>query len=162
MFLAAVLVWAILCGLIDLKRRRIPNTLTLGACSAATIHLLWTGHTAIADATPLNALAATAAALTLTLPGYLLNKLGAGDVKMMAAIALLSGLEFTLLTFVVSGVLVAVVLPIWMLLHQLQYMPIVARMAPFLAGLVVHPSQSAIPFGAFLSAGYLASALVLP
>jgi len=66
----------------DLRSRRIPNVLTLGAAGAALAYgLLTEGLTGLGWAA-----AGWAAGLAVFLPFFLLRGLGGGDVKLMAAL----------------------------------------------------------------------------
>jgi Flp pilus assembly protein protease CpaA len=109
-------------------------------------------------------------ALLLTVPGYLLNGLGAGDVKLLVAIACLGGLSAVVVSFVVGSLLVAALLAsgtIWQ--------PMLARL-PRLTRWVYGPARRSItvaggkqnekdavnkgtdkniPFGAALAVGLL-------
>lgn len=78
---AALLLVLLACGF-DLRTRRIPNTLTLGAALLAL-----SVHTAIGGLGGFfTALAGWATGLAVFLPFYLLRGLGAGDVKLLAAV----------------------------------------------------------------------------
>jgi prepilin peptidase CpaA len=72
---------------VDLRSRRVPNTVTLGIAATgvalASVHA--TGLT-VADA-----LAGFAIGLLLMLPGHLVGGTGAGDVKLLAALGTLLG-----------------------------------------------------------------------
>ncbi|WP_371233517.1 prepilin peptidase [Pseudomonas sp. QE6] len=81
--------WFAVCAYQDLTRLRVSNLLTLGGALIAAAFLLITGHTLTGHSPPA-ALAATLLALVLSVPGYLLGKLGAADVKALVALALAS------------------------------------------------------------------------
>ena len=81
--------WFAVCAYQDLTRLRVSNLLTLGGALIAAAFLLITGHTLTGHSPPA-ALAATLLALALSVPGYLLGKLGAADVKALVALALAS------------------------------------------------------------------------
>jgi len=103
----AVLLWAFALGYWDLRHRRLPNALTFAAALAGL------GSWAILGASPLGAsgmsmLAGSGIALLLTVPGYLLHKLGAGDVKLLVAVALLGGVAATLVSFVVGALIAGI------------------------------------------------------
>ena len=66
----------------DLRARRIPNALTFGAAIAALIASTWSGGLAGAQTSLLGWLLG----LALWLPFFALGGMGAGDVKMLAAI----------------------------------------------------------------------------
>ncbi|ONH50467.1 prepilin peptidase CpaA [Pseudomonas cedrina] len=108
-----ILLWLGLCALQDMHQRQIANGLTLGGALLALIYLSWAG------ATWLGAPAgeggwAFAVALLLTLPGYVLGRFGAGDVKLLAALALASSLDALLWSLIGA----AVVQSGWVLIHQ--------------------------------------------
>lgn len=95
-------IWACAIGFWDLSRRRIPNFLTFGAGAAALGVLAATGASPLgADAR--SVLAGVGLGLVLTLPGYFLRQLGAGDVKLLVAVALLGGTAATLASFVLGA-----------------------------------------------------------
>ncbi|MBV4460504.1 prepilin peptidase [Pseudomonas sp. COR58] len=82
-----LLAWLALCAAQDARQRRIANALTLGAGALALACLLLTGRTWIgADAAQGGW--AFGLALAFTLPGYLMGRMGAGDVKLMTALGL--------------------------------------------------------------------------
>lgn len=97
-----VMVWLALCAIQDLRERQIANGLTLGVLLLAAVYLLWMGVSWLG-------LPASDAGwgfvlvLLLTLPGYALGHFGAGDVKLLAALALASGTECVLVTLVGAG-----------------------------------------------------------
>lgn len=98
--------WAIALATFDWRQRRIPNALLAPAAVLALIALL------IQGASPLGASGLAVAkgaglALVLTLPGYLLRALGAGDVKLLFVIALLGGVWITLGSFAIGALLTA-------------------------------------------------------
>lgn len=127
-------------GLMDLYARRLPNLLTLGMCLVAAGWLLLTGH-AMLGANWSSVLAGVLVSLLLTLPAYAAGWLGAGDVKMLLAIALLVGNQTMLLVFVIAAVLAAL-------------FGIVAFCLPA-SGMSSITSKRWIPFGAALGAGLL-------
>ena len=81
-----VFVWLVVCAQQDIRQRQIANRLTLGALLLALFYLLWSGSTWLGTSRA-EGLWALCLALLLTLPGYALGRLGAGDVKMLAALA---------------------------------------------------------------------------
>ncbi|WP_152220851.1 prepilin peptidase [Pseudomonas sp. SCB32] len=87
--------WFAVCGYQDLTRLRVSNLLTLGGALIAAAFLLVTGHT-LTGHPPMAALVATLLALVLSVPGYLLGKLGAADVKALVALALASNAQLLL------------------------------------------------------------------
>ncbi|MDD1003472.1 MULTISPECIES: prepilin peptidase [Pseudomonas] len=82
-----LLLWLTLCAAQDARQRHIGNSLTLGVGGLALVYLLSTGNTWL-GADMAQAGWALLLALALTLPGYILKRFGAGDVKLMTALAL--------------------------------------------------------------------------
>ena len=81
---------------IDLRSRRVPNTVTLGVAivglTLATVHVTGIGIG--------GALAGLAVGLLLMLPGHVIGATGAGDVKLLAALGTLLGPTRTAVAFV--------------------------------------------------------------
>jgi len=116
-----LLLWLALCAEQDVRERQIANTLTFGAALFALAYLFLTGHTWI-GAEPADAAVALVLVMVLTLPGYILGRLGAGDVKLLGALALATDQWYLLGTFIGAGVaLIAWLLGrrwLWSLLNQ--------------------------------------------
>ncbi len=87
-----VMLWLGLCALQDMRQRQIANGLTLGGGLLALFYLLWVGATWL-GAPAAEGGWAFAVALLLTLPGYAMGRFGAGDVKLVAALALATTLD---------------------------------------------------------------------
>ncbi|SDJ43692.1 prepilin peptidase CpaA [Pseudomonas delhiensis] len=104
----ALCAWLAACAVQDLRRRQVDNLLTLGGLAMAAGQLLLTGHSLTQHA-PAAALAAAGLGLLLSLPGYLLGKLGAADVKLLAALGLASD-PYSLLYALALACLVTVAL----------------------------------------------------
>lgn len=137
----SVVAWCLSIGLTDLYARRISNVLTLGACLIAVLSLLVTGHALLGSADWQSVIIGAAVSLLLTLPAYAVRLLGAGDVKLILAIALMGGWYITLFAFVAGSILAI----LFGIVHVL---------------FVRFSSQQRtlkrwIPFGAALSAGLL-------
>ena len=98
-----ILLWLGLCAVQDGRQRQIANSLTLGAALLALIYLLWIGTTWL-GAPASEGGWAFAVALLLTLPGYALGRFGAGDVKLLAALALASSLDVLLWSLIGAAV----------------------------------------------------------
>ena len=103
--------WGSAVLVLDLRHRRLPNALTLGGLAVGLAMLLFTGTSALGQP-PGVVWAGAGLALLLTLPAYAFGLLGAGDVKLAAAIALLSGLfhflvVYSLAAFLALGMLLA-------------------------------------------------------
>lgn len=100
--------WAVAISVWDFRERRIPNWMLVAAALAGIGVLLWHGH-GVAGAGWVASLAGAAIGTLVWLPGYLLKKLGAGDVKLAGCIGgLLGGLaavEAMLIAAVALGVM---------------------------------------------------------
>jgi prepilin peptidase CpaA len=99
-----VVAWSLAVLVTDLSVRRIPNILSLGAMAVALGVLAYSGHSLLGATWP-SMLMGVVLALALTLPGYFAHWLGAGDIKLLVAIALLSGWETVLISFTVGALL---------------------------------------------------------
>ncbi|MDO9342047.1 prepilin peptidase [Pseudomonas pergaminensis] len=108
-----ILLWLGLCALQDMRQRQIANSLTLGGALLALIYLLWMGLTWL-GAPASEGGWAFAVALLLTLPGYALGRFGAGDVKLLAALALASSLDVLLWSLIGAAVFQGA----WVLISQ--------------------------------------------
>ncbi|WP_341326134.1 prepilin peptidase [Methylotuvimicrobium sp. KM2] len=151
--------WAVACGLYDLIRRRLPNSLTLGAQVAVLAAYAVTGEGWLE--LPLSsALAGWVLALVMTMPGYVFKKLGAGDVKLFTAMGLFGGVDAVLITFVVAGLLSGVTVILWLAAYRGFFLlsPLLARLGLSCAG-VPEPKGRFLPFGAALAVGFLVALL---
>ncbi|MES0872713.1 prepilin peptidase [Sinimarinibacterium thermocellulolyticum] len=82
--------WAVAISVWDLRTRRIPNWSLVVAALAGAGLLLHQGQ-GIAGVGWLGSLAGAAIGVLIWLPGYLVKKLGAGDVKLAGCIGFLLG-----------------------------------------------------------------------
>jgi len=140
MHTAVLFIWLSICAAQDARQRHIANGLTLGAGLLALIWLVWTGTTWL-GASAAQGGVALVLALLLTLPGYALGHMGAGDVKLMATIGIASDSLHLLGCFIgagVAGVLWRLVAPrLWphmgqALRRQLPYLaPDLSKKTPF-------------------------------
>jgi Flp pilus assembly protein protease CpaA len=103
--LAGLLALLALAALIDIRERRIPNWLTGGVAALYPLYVL-------ASPTPIAWLGGLAVAAAVFLFGFVLfarQLIGGGDVKLIAALTLWTGLDhlalFALVTSLVGGVL---------------------------------------------------------
>lgn len=134
--------WALGIALSDLSARRIPNVLSLGACACGLIYLAFSGY-AVLGADWLAVLVGIVLAVLLTLPAYLMRWLGAGDVKLLLAIAVLGGWKSVLGSFAIAGLLGGIAA-----VAVLQYAAYSGR----------SPSAKRwLPFGAMLASGFIVS-----
>ncbi|WP_248732305.1 prepilin peptidase [Pseudomonas sp. MWU13-2517] len=145
---AVVLVWLGLCAVQDARQRLLANRLTLGAALLALIYLLCRGNTWLGSPAG-QGLLAFALALLLTLPGYALGRLGAGDVKLLGALALASNAEYLLGAFI--GATVASVL--WLMLAPTVWPLMGQGLKNQLLYLAPHASKK-LPFAPFLLVGF--------
>jgi len=95
-------VWAAAVASTDYRSRRIPNRLLLAALIPTLLYLSWRGETPL-HAGWFDAVAGLFAGLFLLLPGHLLGRLGAGDVKLAAVLGLVQGLHGVLLTLLLAA-----------------------------------------------------------
>lgn len=126
-----VVAWALGITLSDALWRRIPNLFSLGAITGGLIYLVYAEH-AVLSASWLDVFLGLLLALLLTLPAYLMRWLGAGDVKLLLAIAVLGGWKVVLSSFVVAGILGGIsVLAVMQYATYFGYNPANKRWLPF-------------------------------
>ena len=99
-----LLIWAGLIIYFDLRFRRIPNVLSVGGILVALLILMLTGET-LTNGSSYSAFYGFLLAMLLTAPGYMMRRLGAGDVKLLAAIGLVSDWKALLVTYVLASLL---------------------------------------------------------
>lgn len=146
-----LLAWFLVCALQDLRQRQVANLLTLGACALALGYLLWSGHTWL-GATAVEGGWAFALSLAFTLPGYALGRLGAGDVKLLAALGLATDINYLLGTFIGAGLSSL----LWFLLAPKLW----PHMGQGLKALLLHldpKTSKKQPFAPFLFVGFFAT-----
>ena len=98
-----IVLWLMLCAVQDIRQRQIANGLTLGVGLVALIYLLWMGVTWI-GAPASEGGWAFALAMLLGVPGYVLGRFGAGDVKLLAALGLATTTEYLLWSLIGAAV----------------------------------------------------------
>jgi len=135
-----VVAWGLAVLVTDLSVRRIPNILSLGAMAVALGVLAYSGHSLLGATWP-SMLMGVVLALALTLPGYFAHWLGAGDIKLLVAIALLSGWETVLISFTVGALLGGLVVLVLMMVARYSGQSL--------------SSRRWVPLGAALSLGLL-------
>ncbi|MHA3738029.1 prepilin peptidase [Pseudomonas sp. Eth.TT006] len=144
-----LLIWLAVCAAQDARQRRIANGLTFGAGALALIYLLATGTTWMgADAQ--QGLWAGALALALTLPGYFMGRMGAGDVKLMTAMGLATNGLFLLCAFI--GAAIASLL--WLLIAPRVWLHMSQGLREHLRHLQPGASKK-LPFAPFVLVGVL-------
>jgi Flp pilus assembly protein protease CpaA len=129
----------------DARTRRIPNVLTLGAIGVAILSFMLVGRSPLGE--PWATSATTGAAVGIVAFGMFgAGRLGAGDVKFMAALPLVGGPPRAIIAFCIGS---AILLTWFAALH----VPVVARQLARLQYLAAHDVPLAVPFGfGFLTA----------
>jgi len=153
MELITLIAWLAMCAIQDARQRQISNVLTIGVIVLALMYLLITGETWLGAAASEGAVALLLS-LLLTLPGYLLGKLGAADLKLLAALALATDRLFLLGTFIGAGL----TLLVWVYVRQ----KIFTLENQELAAPNIHSNTKMSdkhPFAPFLLAGFLMTLL---
>ncbi|NLZ79144.1 MAG: prepilin peptidase [Gammaproteobacteria bacterium] len=148
-----VLVWSFTCAAQDIKYKKISNFLTIGMFIAATLYILISGNTLL-NASFQNAIFAFMLAIALSLPGYITGRMGAGDVKMLCALAVATYSDYVLIS--VIGAALALVIwstcqPLWSKLPQ-----VVHKAFPFMDPTTGSP----LPYAPFLFLGMLCATLI--
>lgn len=155
MNLTLLMLWFAACADQDARCKRVSNLLTLGGGLFALSYLLING-TGWLGATMPDTAGALLLTLLLTLPGYALRRLGAGDVKLLMALALASNLVYVLGTLIGAGL--AIVL--WLVMRQIVWSHTsqwLKRRYSYLA-----PNASTKPpFVPFLLTGFLLAVLFI-
>jgi prepilin peptidase CpaA len=153
--LAVLFIWFAACAAQDLHQRHIANSLTFGAAALALVYLLWTGTTWL-GASAAEGGWALLIALVLTLPGYALNKLGAGDVKLLMALALATDRPILLGTFIGAGLSAG----LWFWLAP-KVLPLLNQRLTHPPGENIKGASKKLPFAPFLLCGFSLSVLCL-
>lgn len=145
--------WLLACAISDWQSRRVPNTYTYGFLFAAAACLALQGQTLSGSGWQDGVFGMAVAAL-LTLPGFALNRLGGGDVKLLAGLGLATGPLAVVVTFVVG----TLVLVLGALINRLRPVP----GASGEAGVAEDFTRREWPFVPGLLVGYLVAMFVLP
>lgn len=98
--LAAVLAGAGTGAAIDIRTRRIPNVITFGTAALG----LTLAATGLSGVSPASSLVGLVLGLLLMLPGHFFGATGAGDVKLMAAVGAVLGLERIVQAFLLTAI----------------------------------------------------------
>lgn len=139
----AAVAWALVAGIEDIRHRRIPNALTYGAMLAGVASWLISGSAPLGTG-GISVLYGAGVGFLFTIPGYLVGKLGAGDVKLLLAVAFLGGFPAVLTSFVVGALAAGAGAVAWLTLGPRMGRP-----------MAVGGRQ--LPFGAALALGYIAA-----
>lgn len=138
----------------DLAQRRVPNVLSLGGIAVAVIALVVFGG-CVGRGGVDSALWAAGLGILLTLPAYIAGALGAGDVKLAAAIGLLTDLQFLIADFVIASVLAGAWAVVWLygrgVLRSIGVSSPTVRQGEATTAIRGKP----VPFGAALGVGVL-------
>jgi prepilin peptidase CpaA len=153
MNLIFLLLWFAVCADQDARGRKVSNALTFGGTLFFLIYLLMNGNSWL-GAPAADAWWALLLTLFMTLPGYALNRLGAGDVKLLMALALASDYWHILGTFIGAGVASV----IWLMLRQKLWRHVSQRVRNRYLNLAPHASNKQ-PFVPFLFVGFVVTAL---
>lgn len=157
----ALIAWSLVVAWHDWRYRRIPNVLSLGAWLPAGVVLCLTGQSWLGAPWP-SAMWASLFGLGVTLPGYALRKLGAGDVKFLVAIGLFTSWQVALTTFMVAGASAGMFALAWLNRHHLAMFGAGQSLLSWLNRSSREDAQGVqgprLPFGLFLSLGLAVSA----
>ncbi len=85
-----LIAWATVAGGVDARCRRLPNWLTLGGLAVGALYALVCG-TSILGGNAIHALLSAVIGFAALFPLYLAGWMGAGDVKLFAAMGMLGG-----------------------------------------------------------------------
>ncbi len=100
-----LIVWATVAAGIDARRRRLPNWLTLGGLAVGAIYALVYG-TSLLGGDAVHALLSAVIGFAALFPLYLAGWMGAGDVKLFAAMGMLGG-DKVMLPALLAGSVIA-------------------------------------------------------
>ena len=102
--LLCISVWGIVIAVYDAFRRRVPNAMLLLALIPALLALAFNGRGLLGVGTG-SSIVGLIVAGALTLPGYLLGQMGAGDVKLAAVLGLIAGYSAALSSLLISALI---------------------------------------------------------
>lgn len=149
----ALLCWGAVCAIKDMHSKKIKNSLTVPFLFAALFYTLITGNSLLGSAAS-EAYTGLVFALLLSLPGFIMGRFGAGDVKMLCALAMASNSTFLLLTVIVA----AISLGLWSYLTPQHYQKLPWSFR-YNYPLMNPTSGSELPYAPFVFIGMLVSAL---
>lgn len=142
--------WATAAAGIDARYRRLPNWLTLGGLMVGGLYALLTGA-ALLGGDPTSALLAAAIGFLVLFPAYLAGWMGAGDVKLLAAMGMLGGSGILLPTLLTGCIITGALALALIITNRLK--------------VAVPPGERArrpLPFGAGLAVGFAMCVLGVP
>ncbi len=91
---------ALLATIIDIRSRRIPNALT-ASMTGVGLGLALSG---LSGVSPAASLAGLIVGLMLMMPGHMMGATGAGDVKLMAAVGAILGIQLVVTAFLFTAI----------------------------------------------------------
>jgi prepilin peptidase CpaA len=97
---AALAAGALVATIVDIRSRRIPNVLT-AAMAGVGLGLAITGLSGVSPAASLGGLVV---GLVLMLPGHVMGATGAGDVKLMAGVGAILGIQLVVTAFLFTAI----------------------------------------------------------
>jgi prepilin peptidase CpaA len=133
--------WATAAAGFDARQRRLPNWLTLGGLVGGALYALVNG-TSVLGGDPVYALLSAAIGFLALFPAYLAGWMGAGDVKLFAAMGMLGGGKVLLPTLLAGSIITGIGALLLIMLNK---------------GFV--PGKRPLPFGVGLAAGFALSVL---
>ena len=148
-----LLLWFAVCAVQDARHRQLSNWLTLGPLVLALTYLLINGKTWIGAEADEGGWALVLC-LALTMPGYLLGKLGAADVKLLAALALATDRLILLGTLIGAGLAIL----LWMLAGRKFFNEALQRLIRTSTQTNADKSKKH-PFAPYLFSGFILSLL---
>jgi prepilin peptidase CpaA len=136
----------------DLRTRRIPNWLTVGALiGGLLVNLLLGGSQGV-----VSALAGAGLGFVLLIPFYAVRAMGAGDVKLLAALGALLGPQ-TLLVAAAAGALVGGLMSLIILARRGRLALAVHQM--FVMHTIPTPSGAKAPYAVAIASGVYVAVL---
>ncbi|SNS29420.1 prepilin peptidase [Pseudomonas segetis] len=151
---AILLLWLAICALQDVQKKRISNWLTFGGIAFALFYLLLRDQSLLGY-TAVDAFIAAGFAVLLSLPGYMLNKLGAADLKLLLFIGLCGNSQILLITIAAAGIFLLA----WAAAAQ-NIWPTLSRTTQERLKYLQPHSKSTYPYGLFLFGGFLTSLIL--
>jgi prepilin peptidase CpaA len=141
--------WATTAAGFDARHHRLPNWLTLGGLLGGGFYALVTG-TSLLGGNPANALLAAVIGFLVLFPAYLAGWMGAGDVKLFAAMGMLGGGKVLLSTWIIGSLVTGIGALVFIMLKR--------GLVPFDV-----PGKRPLPYGVGLAVGFVMSVLdILP
>lgn len=140
-----LIAWATVAAGADARYRRLPNWLTLGGLLGGGLYALVAG-TSLLGGSPANAMLAATIGFLALFPAYLAGWMGAGDVKLFAAMGMLAGGKVLLSTWIIGSIVTGIGALVFIMLKQ--------GLVP-----VDVPTKRPLPFGVGLAVGFVSSVL---